>query len=148
MNHSFLFLKKPIALMLTLLLIAACRKDIKTPSVDTANVFGSWKWVSSASAGGGVIQTPTSAGYTIELEYTEKGVFKEFSDGKKTEKLIFEFIEGTTINFEPPGYIIKYRNNGMNRREKFRENFEMQGQDTLVLWRHCDNCYKRTYVRQ
>ncbi len=126
----------------------ACRKKVEAPIAQAANVFGEWNWVSSQSAAGGITQTPSSTGESIELKFETNGVFKEFKDGKKTEKLIFEFIEGTSVNFELSGYLIKYRNSGLNRKEKFREEFGMKGKDTLLLRRDCSGCYTRMFVRK
>lgn len=146
MSSRFSF--RLIFILSALVLSSACRKDIKTPGDQSVNVFGSWLWVSSFSGAGGVSQTPTSTGESVELEYESNGVFKEFRDGKKTEKLIFEFIEGTSINFQLSGYVIKYRNSGLNRKEKFREEFGMIGADTLLLKRDCSGCFTRMFVRQ
>ncbi len=126
--------------------IIACRKDIDTPSPTTEKVIGKWTWVSSSGAGNTAI-TPQSAGYELEREYEANGVYKLFKDGKKEEKFIFEFIEATTINFEAPQYILKYRNSGLNKKEKFRENFYFQGNDTLFVQRDCAGCFVDSYVR-
>ena len=127
--------------------LTACRKDIKTPSVETTKVFGNWKWISSQTGSGNIVQTPESAGYERELEYKENGIYKEFVDGKKEEKLLFSFIEGTTINFAEPVYIIKYIKSGLNKKEKFRDDFSIQNEDTLILKRDCAGCYFEYYIR-
>jgi hypothetical protein len=148
MNHRIsAFLRIFIITVFVFAGFVSCRKDIETPSVETSQVFGKWKWVASTGGGNASI-TPQSAGYDLEREYEANGVYKLFKDRKREEKLIFEFIEGTTINFESPQYLLKYRRSGLNRKEKFRENFSFQGSDTLFVQRDCDGCYVDTYVRQ
>lgn len=121
---------------------------MKIPNANAALVLGEWTWISSNSGPGNVTITPQSVGFELERSYSDKGVCKLTKDGKKEEKLIFEFIEGTTINFAAPDYILKYRNSGLNGNEKYRENFAFQGKDTLVVQRDCEGCYLETYVRK
>ena len=144
--------KKSVTLFLILIffggIITSCRKDILSPTPNTNLLFGQWKWIYSKSEFGGISQTPTSVGYERELEYTKKGVYKEFIDGKKEEKLLFTFIEGVSVDFQKPDYVIKYFKSGLNKKEKYIDNFSFPQGDTLILKRDCEGCFSHYFVRQ
>lgn len=108
---------------------------------------GKWNWIETSGGFGGGIVTPKTEGYSIQMEFTKKGVFKSYKDNVFNLEMTYKLEMGKSIYSTEEKYIIRYigangKNNGM-----IDDSFEFRSKDTLVLKQECPDCYTRVFVK-
>jgi len=108
---------------------------------------GKWNWIETSGGFSGDIVTPKSQGYSIQMEFTKKGIFKSFKDNVFNLEMTYKLEKGKSIYSTEEKYIIHYigangKNNGM-----IDDSFEFRSKDTLVLKQECPDCYTRVFVK-
>ena len=134
---------------LTVIIFAtACRKDISLPDQNLKKLFGTWEWVQSSGGFSGQTITPVSEDYSMSVEYTEKGVYRKYKDGKKISKLNFKIEERATIAISDFKFLIDYREGPCSKVGVNSQSFRFGGTDTLFLNDDCYDCFSHIYVRK
>ena len=130
--------------------MSACRKDITTPNSESEKLFGKWTWVQSA---GGIFpseKSPKTEGYSSSIEFSDKGIYKTFKDGKQTDKMKYSLSEGKSIYLPGKGIIIEFKDVGLFDKDNtpLKQSMQFFGNDTLFLSEECYDCYSHLYVRE
>lgn len=136
-----------LILFLLCLIFNSCRKDISVPKTEFKKLFGHWQWIESSGGFSGGIESPVTAGYTIEIEFNENGIYKKYKNGEKINKMTFEFIEGESIFSSGKSFMIHY-DGFLFKKEATADSFKFSGEDTLYLMNECYDCYTEMYVRK
>lgn len=115
---------------------------------NSKKLIGKWSWVETSGGFGGGIVNPKTEGYTIQMEFTKKGIFKSYKDNVFNLEMKYKVILAKSIYSAEKKHIIHYvgengQNNGM-----IDDYFELKGKDTLVLKQECPDCYTKIYVRK
>lgn len=130
-------------------LIGACRKKVEMPDSESQKLFGTWNWVTTS---GGCVpgeRNPASEGYNRTIEFSNKGICKQYKNGDLESRLIYEVKKGATIYSANEGYILTFKKRGLVKyKEKaIPQSIEFHGQDTLVLRDETSEGYLTAYVR-
>ena len=127
-----------------------CRKDITTPNSEAEKLFGKWTWLQSSGGISGNLKSPKSEGYTNSIEFSDKGIYKTFKDGKQANKMKYSLSEGKSIYLPGKGIIIEFKNVGLFDKDNapLKQSIQFFGNDTLFLSEECYDCYSHLYVRE
>lgn len=82
-----------LAFFLSIILLSSCRKKNSWPTPDMSRLQGTWNWVESDGGLFFTVLTPVSTGTTMELEFTERQIFRKTENGKKTETYLFDVVQ-------------------------------------------------------
>ncbi|HYG40979.1 MAG TPA: hypothetical protein VD908_20280 [Cytophagales bacterium] len=123
------FLKRsPLVLVVALLTInMSCQKDLVFPEGSNKELLNKWEWIRSSGGFAGKVITPVSEGYSKTIEFSSKGIYKEFRNGKQVKKINFEIREGKSMFGQSKAFIIKFENE-----ELINQSFLIR-EDTLFL---------------
>ena len=139
-TYSFLFL-------ILIITVSSCRKKISVPDDSLKNIFGKWLWVESFQKIGG-FNTPATAGYSRYRTYSPKGVFEEYQDKKRQQKLKYHF-STSNGSFTNSNFTLVYEHRTFHLSESHStESIMFKGLDTLVLYYDCDTCGFDMYIKQ
>lgn len=104
-----------------------------------ADILGSWKWINSSGGIDGRVETPSSTGYEVYIEFTNKK-FRKYLNGALVDELSYSIQEGqsirTTGNTEPVAF-----ENGTTQSIELYDN-------KLILYDECFDCFQHEYVRE
>jgi hypothetical protein len=130
--------------------MGACRKDITTPNSASEKLFGKWTWIQSSGGIGGNLKSPKTEGYSNSIEFSDKGIYKTFKDGKQTDKMKYSLTEGKSIYLPGKGIIIEFKDIGLFDKDNtpLKQSMQFFGNDTLFLSEECYDCYSHLYVRE
>jgi hypothetical protein len=139
-----------ILFILIVLNVNACRKDITTPNSEAEKLFGKWMWIQSSGGIGGNSKSPKTEGYSNSIEFSDKGIYKTFKDGKQTDKMEYSLSEGKSIYLPGKGTIIEFKDIGLFDKDNtpLKQSMQFFGNDTLFLSEECYDCYSHLYVRE
>jgi hypothetical protein len=141
-------MKKQFFFLFVLLSIFAvsCRKKISVPDDSLTKIFGKWNWVQSYEPTGG-FSTPASSGNVIYRLYSSKGVFEQYQNKKRNERLNFHF-STSNGSFSNSVFTIVYQHRALHWSEAHStEYIKFKGIDTLYLSYTCDTCGYDLYVK-
>lgn len=129
--------------------MSTCRKDITTPNSELEKLFGKWTWIQSAG-GWGNFKSPQTEGYTSIVEFSNKGIYKTFKDGKQSDKMKYSLSESKSIYLPGKGIIIEFKDVGLFDKDNapLKQSIQFFGNDTLFLSEECYDCYSHLYVRE
>ncbi|MFM2225483.1 MAG: hypothetical protein RJA07_1685 [Bacteroidota bacterium] len=134
-------------LILIIVVFSSCRKKIAVPDDSLKNLFGKWTWVKSFEQSGGY-STPASSGNDVYRIYTSKGVFEEYKNKSRQEKLNYTF-STSNGSFSNSVFTIVYKHRTFYWSEAHTtEYIHFKGTDTLYLNYGCDTCNYNMYVKQ
>jgi hypothetical protein len=131
-----------------LIIISSCSKDIDLPNSDAEKLIGSWKWVESSGGFSGRIISPSTEGYTKNLEFLKNGIYTESRNKKWYTDLQYTFHKAHSIYSTESVYQIKYLKTPNNSYDNESQSFQFSGNDTLYLKDECHDCYSHIYVRE
>lgn len=132
---------------LILLLVSSCSKDIDLPNADAEKLIGNWLWINSSGGFSGAIINPSTEGYTKKVEFRKDGLYAEFRNDKVVENTQFLILKDESIRSAYEVYQINYvYSNGQSN--IFKQSFNFQGNDTLILMDECYDCYTHIYIRE
>jgi hypothetical protein len=139
-----------ILFVLIVLNVNACRKDISVPNSESEKLFGKWTWIQSAGGIGGNFKSPKTEDYTSSIEFSDKGIYKTYKDGKQTDKMKYSLSEGKTIYLPGKGILIEFKDVGLFDKDNapLKQSMQFFGNDTLFLSEECYDCYGHLYVRE
>lgn len=121
------------------------------PNQNIKRLFGKWRWLESSGGIGGVTINPVTESYSLTIEFTEKGIFKSFKNGKETDKCKFELSEGPSIMGIQTDAIINYIDRsgflGLHH-DSWKQSAGFNGNDTLILYDEMYDGFIHSYIRQ
>lgn len=134
-----------LALLITL--VFSTQAMAQSQKSVSKKVVGKWSWVESSGGFDGSISNPKTESYTIQVEFTKKGVFKSYKDCVFNLKMKYKIAYTKSMFSSEPAYVIQYiGSNGVNN-GMMNESIEFKGKDTLILKQECHDCYTRIFVR-
>ncbi len=143
-NSNLLYL----SFLLCLYLLSGCKKDEPLNPIQE-KLLGSWEWIESSGGFTGGTSSPSSEGYTIRIEFTREGRYKEYRNNKQTTVLKYSVVEGASTF--PPNktfQVKKVIESGIFQKEENypdQETIDFRGEDTLGLSE--GRAYGSSYVR-
>lgn len=144
--------RKVLTVVIASLFLTTCKKEVVLPNQNLEKLFGTWEWVSSSGGWAGRTLTPASEGYSQQIEFTEKGVYKVYINDKVENKMEFTITENSSsIYTSQTVYMIKYKATGLFKKNKsvfdMSQTFKFSG-DTLWLADECYDCFGHIYIRK
>lgn len=101
---------------------------------------------SSGGIAGNVI-TPATENKKVKLEFTKKGIYKEWENDKLLYTYSYKVEKQARSGMETFTEYIKYGSKKDLKQMKLSERFEFKGKDTLILSQDCPDCFSGVYVR-
>jgi hypothetical protein len=132
--------------VLILLSLSGCRKDIELPNEDLNKLFGKWEWVQSVGGISGGTETPASKGYTQTYEFTSKGQHIYYQDDAELFRINYIVEEKTNSITGDQGYLINYYDN--NNIQLVSQFITIVNDDELILQDNCLDCFEMTFKRK
>jgi hypothetical protein len=136
-------MKTVIVIILTafIFLSSTCKKAIQVPDQELKKIFGKWEWLETSGGFAGKITTPSKAGYSERIEFSNDGVYQKFRNDSLTDKKQFSFSQKTSIQTGKPAWVLSL-NEGSNSMA-----VSFSGQDTLMLNEQVYDGFSYSYVR-
>jgi hypothetical protein len=133
-----------------IVVFTSCRKEISLPDESLSKLFGSWEMVQITGGMADTLANPATLGFTQSVDFSSKGIYKVYQNGKLYDKLIYQISQGKSIFHKGNAYFITYDNPGFgNTSEDYiKESIRFGGEDTLFLNEECWDCYNYVYVRK
>lgn len=135
-------------LVILLLTLSNCRKDIDVPDPSLEKCFGDWEWIATTDGFSGQIRTPQTEGYTKWVNFSKKGIKTSYVNDKKDAREKFHFDYGFSHFSSNDVYMIQIESKGINKKEQLPESITFFGNDTLQLQVECLDCPTYRYVRK
>lgn len=110
-------------------------------------LVGKWEWIESSGGITGGIMTPKSEGYTIQSEFTKKGIYRSYKDGLLNLQMKYKVVLIKSVLSGAESYMVHYQNVKGQNLSMVNDSFEFRGKDTLILKEECHDCYTRIFVR-
>ena len=136
-------MKTVITITLTVFVFYAstCKKAMQVSDPEQKKIFGKWQWVESSGGFAGKITTPSKAGYTERIEFSNDGVYQKFKNDSLIDKKPFSFSQKTSIQTGKPARVLFLNEGSIPMTVSF------SGQDTLMLNEQVHDGFSYTYVR-
>ena len=124
-----------LVIIILSIFLVACDSGIDPDS----KLLNRWQWVSSSGGFAGTVQTPSTTGEEITIEFSSKK-YKKFVNGSLTEDLRYKVKLEESIFSTEDEEIINYSNG-------WRQSYLIRN-DTLFLSDQCYDCFGHIYIRE
>ena len=102
-------------------------------------LIGEWTWVESSGGFAGKIETPSTTGKEITIEFSSEKYIK-YVNGDIESEMTYTIEKGSSIRTTEETYLIVYEN-GKKQSVELIDN-------KLILYDECHDCYQNEYVRK
>jgi len=140
-----------IALLVTLTLIAACKRDIlPVTKPNLPQLYGTWNWVQTSGGITGVGPSPATVGYSLAIQFNNDGTCINFKNGQQVEKIYYTLTSGTSFVTGQPTHFITYIKPGKqnNSTNEVLESLHFYGNDSLAIIVEADDGEENLYLRK
>jgi len=126
-------------LALFLLISSAC--DDSTLDVKRDTILGRWNWQQSSGGLAGIINTPESVGYSIELEFNENGIYTLYVADTIQEQGNYNITKELSVFSNDPVPTITYENRSIPQA------ILKLNKDSLLVADECLDCFLEAFIR-
>jgi hypothetical protein len=130
-------MKKGLLIIVASLSVLSCDDDIAVPDPAQRKLFNKWNLLEYT---GGIAGTKVE-GYGKSIEFTSKGVYKEYEYGHIVERVNYSIEEARSIYSTNKSYQITYQSGSLHN-----QTFNFKG-DTLFLADELFDGYTYVYIK-
>jgi len=131
----------------TIIILTCLAFNLQSQAI-TKKLIGKWQWIESSGGMAGEIMNPKTEKYQIQIEYSKKGMFKQWKDDQLEYSYKYQVKKGKSIFSQEADLIISYTPKPNSKIALISDSFEFIGKDTLMLKNECYDCFARLFVRK